>query len=175
MNQTPNRVRNWIAVAIVMVAALLSTFVLTSPSVPSPAQAANLGPVSFVQTQLQAPFYDRPVRRESLPPLDNGRAPLTGPASPFRPLDTPIFGDNYRANTDTQSPNRAQQEPSIAVNPTNPLNVVAAAKDERAGTNTKQIWIYTSTDGGVTWINQQFPLVRPCVAFLQRPGRQLQR
>jgi hypothetical protein len=38
------------------------------------------------------------------------------------------------------------------------LNVVAAAKDERAGTNTKQVWIYTSTDGGQTWINQIFPL-----------------
>ena len=36
--------------------------------------------------------------------------------------------------------------------------MVAAAKDERAGTNTKQVWIYTSTDGGQTWINQIFPL-----------------
>ena len=26
------------------------------------------------------------------------------------------------------------------------------------GTNTKQVWIYTSTDGGQTWINQIFPL-----------------
>src|SRR5690349_11808876 len=97
------------------------------------------------------------VRRESQMPVFNGPAPLTGPASPFQPLVIPSFGANVRANTDTQSPNRAQQEPSISVNPTNPLNIVAMAKDERAGTNTKQTWIYTSTDGGQTWINQIFP------------------
>jgi hypothetical protein len=72
-------------------------------------------------------------------------------------LGGPVFGTNYRANTDTQSPNLAQQEPSIAVNPVNPLNIVAAAKDERQGTNTKHVYIYSSTDGGVTWINQRFP------------------
>jgi hypothetical protein len=97
------------------------------------------------------------VRRESILPSQSGPSPLAGPASLFQPLLTPIFGENYRANTDTQSPNLAQQEPSIAINPTNLLNVVAAAKDERAGSNTKQVWIYTSTDGGVTWLNQIFP------------------
>src|SRR5438876_7711694 len=48
------------------------------------------------------------VRRESVPP-SNGPAPLTGLASRFNPLlrsplDIPVFGDNYRANTDPQSP-----------------------------------------------------------------------
>src|SRR5215203_628736 len=56
-----------------------------------------------------------------------GSGASTGPASAFRPLDDPLFGPNYRANTDPQSPNLAQQGPSISVNPTNPLNVVAAA------------------------------------------------
>jgi hypothetical protein len=42
-----------------------------------------------------------------------------------------------------------QQEPSIAVDPTNPNNVLAAAKDWRAGP--KQVWHYRSTDGGRTW------------------------
>src|SRR5579859_7930308 len=110
-----------------------------------------------------------PVRRESGPPAPNGPAPRTGPAAPFQPLTIPNFGANVRANTDPQSPNRAQQEPSIAVNPTNVLDVVAAAKDERAGTNTKQVWIYTSTDGGVTWINQQFPLLAPASPFSSDP------
>ena len=54
----------------------------------------------------------------------------------------------------------AQQEPSIAVNPQNHLNVVAAQKDERSapgpGTDTKEVWIETSTDGGLTW-----PVQRP--------------
>src|SRR5262249_20807085 len=65
----------------------------------------------------------RAVRREPAPPSP-GLVPRTGPPPAFKPLDIPNFGTNYRANTDTQSPNLAQQEPSIAVNPTNPLNVV---------------------------------------------------
>jgi hypothetical protein len=111
----------------------------------------------------EALWQNGEVRRESVVRVPNGQAPSTGPASLFQPLGVapyadPIFGPNVRANTDTQGPpNLAQQEPSIAVNPTNPLNVVAMAKDERGGTNTKQTWIYTSTDGGLTWLNQLFP------------------
>ncbi|MDQ6746943.1 MAG: glycoside hydrolase, partial [Candidatus Dormibacteraeota bacterium] len=67
---------------------------------------------------------------------------------------------NARANTDNTP--YAQQEPSIAVNPLNHLNVVAAQKDERsapsAGTATKEVWIDTSTDGGVSWINTRIPM-----------------
>jgi hypothetical protein len=109
------------------------------------------------------------IRRESTVPTWLGPVRITGPASRFVPLDIPNFGTNYRANTDTQSPNLAQQEPSIAVNPTNPLNVVASAKDERGGSNTKQTWIYTSTDGGVTWINQLFPFVGSPSPFSSDP------
>ncbi|MFL5733991.1 MAG: dockerin type I domain-containing protein, partial [Chloroflexia bacterium] len=58
-----------------------------------------------------------------------------------------------------------QQEPSIAVNPLNPLNIVASAKDERSApapnTATKEVWEYTSTDGGVTWFNQHAPVLGP--------------
>ncbi|MEO8284892.1 MAG: hypothetical protein ABI670_00450 [Chloroflexota bacterium] len=42
-----------------------------------------------------------------------------------------------------------QHEPSLAVDPTNPNNVIAAAKDWRTGP--KQVWNYRSTDGGKTW------------------------
>lgn len=42
-----------------------------------------------------------------------------------------------------------QQEPTLAVDPTNPNNVVVAAKDWRTGP--KQVWYYRSTDGGHTW------------------------
>ncbi len=77
------------------------------------------------------------------------------------PLVNPIFAPNHKANTDATT--YAQQEPSIAVNPTNPLNIIASAKDERSapgpGTATKQVWEYTSTDGGVTWINQAAPII----------------
>src|SRR3954451_17133397 len=143
-------VRKWIAVVALVSAVAFLAWAQTSPSGGGTAQAA----------QPDQPQPGAQVRRESVLP-STGPAPVTGPASPFQPLDLPNWGDNIRANTDTQSPNLAQQEPSIAVNPLNPLNVVAAAKDERAGSNTKQVWIYTSTDGGVTWINQQFPLRSP--------------
>ncbi len=79
------------------------------------------------------------------------------------PQVNPVFLPNHRANTDSTT--YAQQEPSIAVNPTNPLNIIASGKDERSapapGTSTKQVWEYTSTDGGLTWINQAAPLVGP--------------
>src|SRR6478735_7892511 len=42
-----------------------------------------------------------------------------------------------------------QQEPSLAVDPTNANNMIAAAKDWRTGP--KQVWSYRSTDGGSTW------------------------
>jgi hypothetical protein len=117
---------------------------------------------------LQAAPPPPDVRRESViaPP---GPPPLSGPASPFAPLvpGTYTFGPNYRANTDTSG--LGQQEPSIEVNPLNPLNVVVMAKDERAGPSTKQDWIYTSTDGGLTWVNQMFPLISPPTGYSSDP------
>jgi hypothetical protein len=156
------RARNYLATFVLLAACGLGISGLLTPVAEDVAQAAapysksvNFGVPSRVG-------QSREVRRESIPPFDNGRVPITSPASPFKPLIAsplggPVFGTNYRANTDTQSPNLAQQEPSIAVNPTNPLNMVVAAKDERQGTNTKHVYIYSSTDGGVTWINQRFP------------------
>src|SRR4051794_12891671 len=79
-------------------------------------------------------------------------APLTSLTSltSLAPLANPTFQPNTRANTDATS--YAQQEPSIAVNPTNPLNIIVDAKDERSapgpGTDTKEVWLYASTDGG---------------------------
>src|SRR3954451_18563019 len=42
-----------------------------------------------------------------------------------------------------------QHEPTLAVDPSNPGNILAAAKDWRTGP--KQVWHYRSTDGGATW------------------------
>jgi hypothetical protein len=53
---------------------------------------------------------------------------------------------DVRANQNTAAD---QHEPSLAVDPTNPNNVLAAAKDWRTGP--KQVWYYRSTDGGSTW------------------------
>lgn len=44
-----------------------------------------------------------------------------------------------------------QHEPTLAVDPTNPNNVLVAAKDWRTGP--KQVWYYRSTDGGRTWVD----------------------
>ncbi len=98
------------------------------------------------------------VTRHSAQPLENG--PAVKPAPPYKtaPSDQ-VTNDphwrspNVRANTDTTT--YAQQEPAIAINPNNHLNIVAAQKDERrapsAGSDTKEVWIDTSTDGGLTW------------------------
>ncbi|MEO8289064.1 MAG: S-layer homology domain-containing protein [Chloroflexota bacterium] len=161
-------IRNWLAGAALLSATALSMLGL-APTATNTANAAAPPPFSQAPAQQQTQPTDRHTRRESVVPSNDGAAPRTGSPSVFRPLDLPNWGTNQRANTDTQSPNRAQQEPSIAVNPTNPLNIVAAAKDERGGVNTKQIWIYTSTDGGSTWINQQFPLRAPQSPYSSDP------
>jgi hypothetical protein len=161
MKSKPRSPRTLVAFALLAVSSL---WVWASSASPQSGEAQVAAPAGNVQFGVpDALWQSGEVRRESVVRAPNGQAPRTGPASPFQPLGTspfadPVFGANVRANTDTQGPpNLAQQEPSIAVNPTNPLNVVAMAKDERGGTNTKQTWIYTSTDGGVTWINQLFP------------------
>ena len=158
-------VRKWLAASALLGAAGLGIAGELSGGQDNAAMAAR--PSAPVVQQGQGKGLEQ--RHENAPPSLNGPAPLTGPASIYRPLEQPNWGDNVRANTDTQSPNLAQQEPSISVNPTNPLNVVAAAKDERAGANTKQIWIYTSTDGGQTWLNQIFPLHAPASPFSSDP------
>jgi hypothetical protein len=151
------------AVTLIMLASLVSALGAIAPvEVDGQGEAA-------AQTAQQSQARER---RESLVPVQPGPPLKTGPASTFQALEPqidPVFGPNYRANTDTQTPNFAQQEPSIAVNPTNPLNVVVAAKDEREGTNTKHVYIYTSTDGGVSWLNQRFPYRQPPPPFSSDP------
>jgi hypothetical protein len=56
----------------------------------------------------------------------------------------------------------AQNETSVAVNPTNPLNVVSGSNDYRVccdadGLNDGTGWAYYSRDGGATWTNVQVP------------------
>ena len=55
-----------------------------------------------------------------------------------------------------------QNETTVAVNPRNPLNVVAGANDYRVccdfnGLNDAGMWAYFSFDGGSTWGNVQVP------------------
>jgi hypothetical protein len=59
---------------------------------------------------------------------------------------------NINATMDelVSEPNKMQNESSIAVNPKNPLNLIASAVDYRAASST---WVYVSSDGGKTWKN----------------------
>lgn len=66
-------------------------------------------------------------------------------ATPQRQVAPPDVVD-VRANQTTTAD---QQEPTLAVDPTNPNNVLVAAKDWRTGP--KQVWYYRSTDGGQSW------------------------
>lgn len=121
--------RRWLAAAAVLAAFILGIWGIVS-GLAGGAVAHAAAPLPTIAGDTPAQTTQGAARRESGVFSHNG-APITGPASTYRPLDVPNFGANVRANTDTQSPNLAQQEPSIAVNPTNPLNVVAAAKDEQ--------------------------------------------
>jgi hypothetical protein len=69
-------------------------------------------------------------------------------AAPVGQTSGPDALYDVRANQDATAD---QHEPSLAVDPTNPNIVLAAAKDWRAGP--KQVWHYRSTDGGRTWVD----------------------
>ncbi|TLZ67274.1 MAG: exo-alpha-sialidase [Methanobacteriota archaeon] len=86
--------------------------------------------------------------------------PMSGVVTAGRPpvalaaITDPVtipFGTQYRV---TNNPG-AQNEVSIAVNPTNPLNIVAMANDYRGG----DAWcgVYATTNGGRTWLEQLLP------------------
>ena len=82
-----------------------------------------------------APAAEPPGPGQPAQPLENGPAtapaPLHTTAPAARVANDPHWSaPNVRANTDPTT--YAQQEPSVAVNPLNPLNVVVAQKDERS-------------------------------------------
>jgi hypothetical protein len=77
-----------------------------------------------------------------------------------------ISGDNYNVGAGVnQGCRAAQNETAIAVNPANPLNLVAGTNDYRdccipsGGTlrNDGSGWVYVSMDGGATWTNIKLP------------------
>ncbi len=78
--------------------------------------------------------------------------------------------DNKSLIADESDPQPMQNESSIAVNPTDPSNLIASAVDYRANSST---WVYVSQDGGRSWENinlgHPFPNWRstndPSVAF----------
>ena len=80
------------------------------------------------------------------------------------------FLDKMLTVNEENETQKMQNESSIAVNPTNPKNLIGSAVDYRANSST---WVYVSHDGGETWENlnlgKPFPHWRstndPSVAF----------
>lgn len=78
--------------------------------------------------------------------------------------------ENSNMIDETEAGLPAQNESSIAINPTNPRNLIGAAVDYR---NNSSRWVYYTTNGGATWLNKDLGQVRqgwsssndPSVAF----------
>ena len=74
-------------------------------------------------------------------------------ASPMIPLAdevyNPLFLNSNCIVVETEK-SKMQNESSIAVNPLNPLNLIASAVDYRDNSSS---WVYVSHDGGKTWDN----------------------
>ncbi|WP_376790565.1 sialidase family protein [Thermoflexus sp.] len=84
-------------------------------------------------------------------------------------LPPPLWGPNAVANSDRSG--FAQQEPSLAIHPQNPGNLVVAAKDFRRTQDiTREVWIYVSFDGGRSWpIQLPFPGLPPAITRQSDP------
>ena len=68
-------------------------------------------------------------------------------------------GSSSVCNFEATTTNTEGNEVTIAVNPTDPLNIVAGAKDYSPWTAGECVWdgIYVTKDGGKTWINHHVP------------------
>ncbi|MFM8839795.1 MAG: T9SS type A sorting domain-containing protein [bacterium] len=65
-------------------------------------------------------------------------------------LSNPSFFDDVNMIISETDQLPVQNESSIAVNPTNPMNLIGSAVDYRASSSA---WVYYSMDGGRTWKN----------------------
>jgi hypothetical protein len=73
-----------------------------------------------------------------------------------------IVGDTVAPTRSWKGCAAAQDETTVAVNPSNPRNVVAGSNDyrvfnTRVNGNDASGWAYTSMDAGKTWMNVQLP------------------
>ncbi|MDZ4746039.1 MAG: hypothetical protein SGJ05_08565 [bacterium] len=115
----------------------------------------------------QENMHERHMERAHPTPSATANIPLL-PWVVSTPFPSSFLNANMIAPEADQLP--AQNESSIAINPTNPLNLIGSAVDYRGTSST---WAYYTTDGGKTWSNVNLGKVRtgwassndPSVAF----------
>ena len=89
--------------------------------------------------------------------ISTGELPVE--ANPGQPVANPVFGLDVRVNPPNTGNLDANRNPSIAVDPTNPNNVVAGYDNYlSAGSQTA---FSRSTDAGRTWTGGRIPLIEP--------------
>lgn len=103
-----------------------------------------------VFAQTQNPHERHFERAHPTPVIQPGPEPKMPMVPMIQSVPFPSLFLNVNTITEETDPLPVQNESSIAVNPTNPLNLIASAVDYRDGSST---WAYHSTDGGVTWEN----------------------
>src|SRR2546425_8542530 len=81
---------------------------------------------------------------------------VTGSSNQFVSLAS---GDDAQVSTSTLP----QNEPSVAVNPSNPQHLVAGANDQLLTRN--WLAVYTSSDSGLTWTNGLIPMTGALGSF----------
>ncbi len=98
------------------------------------------------QQKREVPKHYEPLERSLETRLPQAKRNFVPPS-----LNSPTGFSNIKVNQFTTI--EPQNEPSIAVNPKNKNNMVAAYRDFRLGSNPaiRNVGISTTTDGGVTW------------------------
>lgn len=155
------------------IASILGALMLVAPlALPvgggGSATAASLGKWRFDPT-INAPWAREEDEGELDSPIDaaglcrSNPFDTTGAYGPLGSNVNVIVGDQVNnsgfSNFGCSTP---QNETTIAINPTNPNNVIAGANDYRVccdftGLNDATGWVYYSFDGGATWGNVLLP------------------
>jgi len=127
--------------------AVVLTVSLVSQGAAAPAFAGSPDVPSQPSSPADKTMYSRPVVAQDLNP--------TGTSAPGALLAAPFLRDPVMSNP---SPNQAGgSEPSIAINPSNPNDIVIAAGFGGWNGNAR---LFHSTDGGNTW-NTRFTIPAP--------------
>ncbi len=119
---------------------------------------------AVAQDSVRTNVHERHMERAHPTPSKTANVPLL-PFVLLSPFPSSFLNVNMIAPETDQSP--MQNESSIAINPTDPLNLIGAAVDYRASSAT---WVYHTTNGGKAWSNTNLGYVRPGWASSNDPS-----